>query len=252
MKVYAATALACCAIGSSGSTAGPADPPAAATGCTAAIRTAIARRSIAGVPSACWRMGPIALGENRVAVEAAIGKPVAEADVTNTLPKPKQYRAVLYVSPTPTLVPSRGRLRIRMTELLYDADRLAAINNSPPSTLDSTGCSSQFWNHPDKAVDVGAPVGPFRRFDAIGIGDRLAKLRHLYGGESWSNRSKDWYTYWPVPITVDVDSDTTIIDGIAIATDEQAGSILAMPWLHVRRDPATCRPLSIAFALPAG
>ncbi len=193
-------------------------------------------------------MGPIGLGDSRTAVEARIGKPVAEAAVTDSLLMPRRYRAALYVFPG-TTTSRNGRLRFRMTELLYYNDQIAAINDSPGARIDNTRCSTRFANDPLKDVEIGVVIGPFLRFDGIKIGDRLVTLSHLFGRAPGTNRSKDWYSYWPIPITFDADPDTQIIDGIAIAMDEQAGSVLAMPLLHVRRDPATCKPLSITFAL---
>lgn len=211
--------------------------------CRTAITEAVARESAAKIPAHCWRMGPLTLGMKRAEVEERIGSPVATANVVpHTL-----YGAALYAFPANPNRP--GSVAVRLVELRYERARLVAIDTAPGARIASTPCGGRLHTRTDISVDVGANAGPLLRFGGVAVGDPTTALSAKFGRIPDANASQDWLNYLPVPISFDVDPDRQRVTGIAIATNDDALTSSVAPQLLLRRDPATCRLVSVNYRL---
>ena len=186
-------------------------------------------------------------------VERRLGPPVATAEPSVTgSARHRPYRATLYAFADGPLV-NAGRGRMRLAELRYEGGRLTAIDNDPGARIDGGACKSDPRRpSPLNAVELRAPAGPLLSFAGVKVGDPLLSLEHRFGRAPSGNASRDWYSYLPVPISFDVDPETTAIIGFAVATDDQALTTSILPRLHLRRDRTTCALSSIHFELSDG
>jgi hypothetical protein len=221
--------------------------------CQAQFGQAIARGTATGVAASCWRIGPIQLGMPEAAVEQRIGQAVASADRRtdgSASGPPRAFHATLHAfSSTPGPPVRHGRAALRLAELLYEKGRLIAIDTAPGARIDGGACPGRPSRSGDVTpVDVAARGGPLLRFAGVTVGDPLDALGRAFGRSPSGNRSRDWYSYLPVPISVDVDPDRAAIVGFTIATDAQALTTSLLPILHLQRD-AACRLITIQFAL---
>jgi hypothetical protein len=219
--------------------------------CRIQFRRAVAGRPAADIAAPCWRIGPIALGMREAAVEQRIGRPVAATDRSTTRPGPHRvFHATLHAfSAMPGAPVQHGRARLGLTELLYDDGTLVAIDTAPGARIDGFACPGGATSSATaKEVEIDARTGPLLRFATVEAGDPLATLGRVFGKPPSGNRSRDWFTYLPVPISVDVDPDRAAIVGFTIATDAQTLTTSFLPMLHRQHD-ATCRLTAIQFAL---
>ncbi len=135
-----------------------------------------------------------------------------------------------------------------MAELRFLDKRLVAIDTEPPFTMTSAPCSQgNFPSRPDE-VDGAARAGPLLRILGTGVGDPLSQVRKRFGRSPAASRSRDWYSYLPIPLSFDVDRNR--ITGFEVARDE-ASLTAERPWprLYLHHVAATCRLTGIDFAL---
>jgi hypothetical protein len=86
---------------------------------------------------------------------------------------------------------------------------------------------------------------PFRRtgadfpfdFHGIGLGAKIAAVQARFGRFAASNRPRDFFNYWPVPLSV---SGETAVEDISFATGMAFAHVAGMARFQLRRDPATC------------
>lgn len=210
--------------------------------CERSLATAVLRQEPGAIHQSCWRVGPIKLGMTEGDVERRLGTPVARSSgVAST--------AMLYAFPFlgGSLVVN-GRARFRMAELRFIDKRLIAIDNAPPSKTTSAPCSREHARGPTDGVDLAASAGPLLRIVGTGVGDQLSQLRKRFGRSPAPNRSYDWYSYLPIPLSFDVDRNR--ITGFQVARDEAAlTSERPEPRIYLHRAPATCQLTDIDFAL---
>ena len=219
--------------------------------CRIQFRRAVAGRPAADIAAPCWRIGAIALGMREAAVEQRIGRPVAATDRSTTMPGPHRvFHATLHAfSAMPGALVQNGRARLRLTELLYDDGTLVAIDTAPGARIDGFACpGGDTSSATAKEVEIDARTGPLLRFATVEAGDPLAALERVFGRSPLGNRSRDWFTYLPVPIGIAVDPDRAVILGFTIATDDEALTSAALSIVHLQRD-AACSLTAIQFAL---
>lgn len=213
--------------------------------CARKIAAAIRADAAERVPVRCWRMGPLTLGMSPAEVEEALGKPAA-------LLASGDHLDTLYVFPArpggPLIV--GGRARFRQVQLRFDGNRLVMIDNDPGSVGETEPRQCQSTRDSNRRIDAAAIAGPMLRFVGIGIGDPIRLTRARFGVLPERNRPHDWYHYWPVPVSFDVDPDTGRITGITIARD---GDTLTGQRATVHRlvhvSPEGCRLTRIDFTL---
>ena len=217
--------------------------------CARSIGTAIATGAAAAVPATCWRIGPLQLGMSEAEVAREIGKPFSETETDGNSPTvPRRFHAAVYAVPRGPVIPF-ARNRPWFVELRFEAGRLVAIDTSVNSITEFGRCLPSLKRHAISPIVAGVPSGPLSHFGLIKIGSRLSTLRQAFGRMPNGNRPKDWFNYWPIPISIYADGQT--ITAIAIATDEDA-MMVAPPLVVVeKRDPTTCRPVSINYSLKA-
>ncbi len=231
-------------------------PPASASGqvtaagttaaarCPATFRQAVAAGDGGPVPRACWQLGPLHLGMTRADVEQRIGVPVAR------LARPAQDRrfaASLYAFSARPGTPLVDAGSFRLVELRYAGERLVAIDNEPGARITDTSCGEGL--HRAAAIETDAPAGPLLGFNQVQVGDPLRRIRARFGRAPAANRSRDWFSYLPVPISFGSDPDRGIVTGIAIASSADALTTAARPELRLERDTVSCRLTAIYFAL---
>ncbi len=220
--------------------------PADADDCSARLASAVARGAKDGVPPACWRIGPVTLGMSENVVVQRIGRPVVTADAG---PR-RRYRAVLYAFPAGAR-DTKPATHVHLAELQYDTGRLVAIDTSPGGRIESEPCAG----HPARVqpgdFDGDAPVGPLLAFNGIRPGDRTSILARRFGRAAANNRSHDWFTYLPLPVSFVVDPERRRITGVAIGADEDALTPGSLPLVHLGRDSASCRVTAVRYDLPA-
>lgn len=208
--------------------------------CTAAIRGAVAHR--ASVPAACWRVGPLTLGMTRRAAEEALGPPDQTGRRT-ILSRRRRTRldTALYVFPRNlrnwlTLAPAaREDFHPATLRLAYAGDRLTAIAFGRSARIDFPACASR--RNPDAGYQRGDADFP-ADFNGIGLEASLQQVTAAFGPFATHNRSRDFWTYDPLPIAVTGDDR---VQEIGIATDAAMVGALGPAHLAASLEPASCR-----------
>jgi len=241
-----------------------ATPPALALGptdaqCRADIARAIAKAHAqrsdpaAGVPAACWRVGPLSVGLPVAALDRGLG-PADETEIlapdgtgpgrtyeSRIYAFPRDWRARLARHP-------RAEPGLRFLEVLIWKARVAAISNDPAGRI-SGGAPCHGPAPPSDAPARSEPADfpPFERFLGVSLGSPAARLPRWFGAPPAQNRSRDWLNYLPIPLTFDRDEDSGRISGFAIGLDDDAVTRGAGYQLTLPRDPATGAITAITF-----
>jgi hypothetical protein len=224
-----------------------APPPKAETAdnCASQIYKSVSDGGVSAVPAYCWHIGPVALGMGRSAVEERLGSPDFEADSLNQPDQSHRYTTSFFVFPRDLAArlakhPAR-EFAHRVLQVTYDDDMVVSIDNNPPEMLWSEPCRTDPKSEGISGERISHPprdFAPFEKFAGVKVGDTLASVSHRLGRPS-PNKSRDFYTYWPVPIRLGVDPDTATVTGFAISTDmKSAGS--GMAHIFIMKDPKSC------------
>lgn len=168
---------------------------ASANSCVSEIRLAIAARNPESVNRSCWHIGPIFLGMNRQELLRTLNKPAYDA-VNATV------ETLVYLYPR-DLNQRLAAHPVRDTGLKYSQLVISLLNDEVVRV--------------QAVADEDDATFPFA-FAGIRMGAPLSEVVSRFGAFRGTNRSHDFFQYWPVPISFDTD-DSGRIYGYTIARD---------------------------------
>jgi hypothetical protein len=162
--------------------------------CIRQLRAASAQPA-AAVPAGCWRVGPIALGIEREAVEEMLGAPDGAVD------EPKPLGTAFY---------------------LYPRDLRARLRERPLPTLDFDWMTIVYRGSRVAAVQIRGNTGelPFG-FLLLRLNDPKIALELLLGAPKDENFSDQVRRYGGLPVKVLLDDDLERIAGLSISEDDE-------------------------------
>ena len=229
-----------------------ADEMPSAVDCAHQIHRAVDMGEAEDVATSCWHIGPVALDMSRSEVERALGSPDYYASAPSR-PAIPRYAISYYVFPRDLSErlakrPTR-EFAHRILELRYVDDKVVRISDNPPEATWSPRCGGPQDGAADqheKGDDSVRDFAPLEVFATAKVGDDLRSVTHKFGKKYSWNSSRDFYNYWPIPVTFDVDPDTSLVTGFALEWPNRkypdTGKDPAFGWPHffVAVDPVTC------------
>lgn len=200
----------------------------------------------AGVPSACWRIGPVALGMSRRTVRDRMGPPDASdtARLHVGAGRSPLEREDVYLFPRDlgarlAREPAAG-FSPKVLVLSYRGDALAQIDTTPGYSAQSGRCADgRPAPAPRDDGDAAAPADfePFRSFAGVRVGDSFKVLARRLGAAD-VNTSGDVRTFDPAPLRVEGEA---AVDGFTVSADRAVMLVGYTPELVLHRRAADCR-----------
>ena len=236
-------------IASSPSSALNVDAPLAAV-CDRQIARAIAGAALSTVGLGCWLVGPLWLGLADAEVQQHVGVADQATPLADDAADHRRYQAEVFAFPRDWRSELRSApaasLRMRFIEVLFEQGRVVRIANDPGVRVQGSKCD-RTARPTDLVSALPADFRPFTVFAGVRVGDGVGRLPRLFGRAPDANRSRDWRSYLPTPLTFSDDPDTDRITGFAIATDPAAVTREAPVDIVLERDPKRCRITDVTF-----
>jgi len=220
--------------------AAPASAATPSRACVAAIKSANVRHRAIGIRPDCWRIGLLTLGMSQVAGQGVMGPPEAARDIAINYRRQKYpLHEALYVYPRN--LKSWLRLAPEPLEhfhavtlhLFYWKDSLVAIRLGSDARIDSAPCTPSL---PTRPFERGGADYPFD-FHGIALGAPMAAVSARFGRFAGTNRSRDFFNYWPVPLSFGGEGR---VNEIGFSTGMAFAGIGGVAQFQLRRDPQTC------------
>ncbi|CBA16397.1 hypothetical protein [Xanthomonas albilineans] len=185
--------------------------------CTHALHQAFAASPNAAIlPAPCRHIGPVALGMRKDEVLAALGQP----DATRSDAKHPDTLRVMYLYPR-------------------DFKARLAQHPLPLQMLGFTSLTVSFRNDRVINVDIFVCLSVPLPFDLLGkpVGTHVDRILQAIGGSPQWNASRDYIQFSAMPLSLEVDPDTSAIVGLDIAANKDDLYNFGMFNLNLLKDP---------------